>query len=79
LDAWRGRTYNGSIADGLDRAAKFTEDAEHDLAYLLAEVEATRAVIAGLRGEVRGLEGVIGIASPWGNDDPAGTSYQAAE
>ena len=79
LDEWRGRTFTGSVADGLDLAARFTEDAERDLAYLLAEIDAARERIAILRAEVRDLEGIIGIASPHGHADPAGTSYQVGE
>ena len=56
LDAWRGRTYNGSIADGLDRAADFTEAAERDLAYLLAELDAARERVAILRAEIADME-----------------------
>jgi hypothetical protein len=56
LKAWRGRTYNGSIADGLDRAARFTVDAEDDLAYLLAELDAARERVAIVRAELADME-----------------------
>ena len=61
--------------------ADLIANAPTDLLWLLAEVDAMRAVIAGLRGEVRGLEGVIGIASPWGNSDSAinRKTYQVPE
>ena len=56
LKAWRGRTYNGSIADGLDRAARFTVDAEDDIAYLLAELDAARERVAIVRAELADME-----------------------
>ena len=56
LKAWRGRTYKGSLADGLDRAAAFTEAAERDLAYLLAELDAARERVAILRAELADME-----------------------
>jgi len=47
-----------------------------DIEWLLAEVNAMRVVIAELRGEVRDLEAVAGIASAHGNADPSERVYQ---
>lgn len=56
--------------------AALMANASADLSWLLAEVDAARERVAILRAEIRDLEGIIGIASPHGNDDPKWAAYQ---
>lgn len=50
--------------------------APFDLSWLLEEVDAARERVAILRAEIRDLEGIIGIVSSHGNDDPKWAAYQ---
>ena len=59
LAAWQAREFNGSLADGFDRAAAWSLNAEVDIVVLLREVEVLRNTAMGWQDRCEERDGRI--------------------